>query len=169
MNDQEIRKSIQDVGRIFREVGALQAETFVSDDGENNNKQQKGNEMMPSFGKEIVRKLDTIHKMWRSDVLTTETARKAYLEVTQFWVYERHADLFEMVMVVIIPRRARVVPQTRYSDEEMQTLLRLYARGVTAQGIADRLSRSRGSVTQKIMHLQRAGVLPYRNRKKVEK
>lgn len=45
MTDHEIRKAIQDTGRMFREAGALQGETFLTDDGEEEQQQKEVQEM----------------------------------------------------------------------------------------------------------------------------
>lgn len=44
LSDHQIRKAIQDTGRMLREAGALQGETFLTDDGEEQ-QQQKGKAM----------------------------------------------------------------------------------------------------------------------------
>lgn len=49
MTDHEIRKAIQDTGRMFREAGALQGETFLTDDGEEEQQQQKEVQEMRKF------------------------------------------------------------------------------------------------------------------------
>jgi len=41
LSDHEIRKAIQDTGRMLREAGALQGETFLTDDGEEQQQQQQ--------------------------------------------------------------------------------------------------------------------------------
>lgn len=44
LSDHQIRRKIQDTGRMLREAGALQGETFLTDDGEEQ-QQQKGKAM----------------------------------------------------------------------------------------------------------------------------
>lgn len=47
LTDHEIRKAIQDTGRMLREAGALQGETFLTDDGEE--QQQEREKEMRQF------------------------------------------------------------------------------------------------------------------------
>jgi len=57
-----------------------------------------------------------------------------------------------------------VVTRRRFTDSDMETLKRLYAKGWTTKRIAEELGRTHATIIQKVKRLQQAGVLPKRYR-----
>lgn len=61
------------------------------------------------------------------------------------------------------------VTRRRFSDEDTETLKRLYAKGWTTLAISKELGRTHATIIQKVKRYQQAGVLPRRYRPRVGK
>ena len=109
----------------------------------------------------IVRHLDHILVMWREGRMATDQAKMLYKFLIKGMVLTGHHELFEDEHVYE-DEEENASKRPRYSENEIDTLKRLYVRGRTAVQIADQLGRSAPSVRTVIKRLQTQKVLPKR-------
>jgi hypothetical protein len=122
--------------------------------------------------------LDAIFALYSDDAISAELGRSLYLRYANNRVHARHLDLFpkdeiNTLVTLTIVETGEIINKAdtrdRYTDADIATLTRLYARGKKYHEIARALDRSFGSVVQKINTLQKSGVLPARNAPRIKR
>ena len=115
----------------------------------------------------ISRHLDGLHTMWKEGKISHEDAKRVYKVLVANIILWGHYDIFadEFPPTVEEPAAPPVV-RRRFTEEDIETLKRLYARGRTAREIGASINRTTYTVQQVIARLQTQKVLPKRYNRK---
>lgn len=114
------------------------------------------------------RKMCSVCEIARETGLDTETVKPLMVKIAG------EQPRYRPIMRKDNPLQPRVNipsgrPRRAYSDTELRLLTEMYHDGKQAREIAAVLERDESALKNKIWHLQKQGILPWRNQKREEK